>query len=345
MYDRGIRGALVLAVLAVVLPTACGGDEITKVVTVGPPANTGEAGESCSAPTDCAEGLSCLRGVCVASEADLHLGQAGESCSSNADCAAELSCVANVCTDPAAGGPQGKRGESCDTRADCEEGLTCINGTCTIEEFGLEPTGKVCMSSACGAVEDCVQNVNCSFYEAQCLAAPASIYCDAFEANCNEDNWECNAGACEFVGTCATDNNCPTSLRCDPDSMTCVECHAADTLLCGANEECVDNVCQTSCLDNADCPLFFECNTDDNTCVEVGCQTARECVAFTNNALAECSDEECVVPCQTDSECDNPFNYNFKACVDGFCVSVGCDTDEECRIYNGNFGNWSCVEP
>ena len=348
MFDRRLWGLLSLAALAAMLPTACGGDEITKVVTVGPETGTGEEGESCSSPTDCGEGLSCLRGVCMASIDDLELGQEGESCTRSGDCEDGLSCIDNVCTDPDTVMPQvgaGKRGESCQTRTDCEEGLTCINGTCTIEEFGLEPTGKICVSSACGVAADCVQNVNCAFYQSQCSLDPLSLYCDAYEANCNEANWECSAGACSFVGTCATNNNCPNSLRCDPDSTMCVECYPGDTLLCGANEECVDNVCRTSCLANADCPLFHECDTDDNTCVDVGCQTDRECVAFTGSALAECADGECVVPCQTDSEWANPFNYNFMACVKGFCVSVGCDTDEECRINAGGAGTWSCVEP
>jgi hypothetical protein len=337
--------------LTALLPAACGGDEITEVVTVGPEPGTGAAGESCSTPTDCADDLLCLRGVCVTSEADLGLGAKGDSCAANNDCSASLSCIANVCVDPAEiveGGSQvgpGKRGESCQTRSDCETGLTCISGQCTIEEFGLEPTGKVCVSSACGAVEDCIQNVNCDTYQAQCELSPGSFYCDYYDVYCVEANWACTGGACLYTASCATDVNCPSNLVCDPDSMECVQCHSTDTLNCFGNEECVDNTCQASCLDNADCPLFSECNTEDNTCVEVGCQTDRECVAYTSNALAVCEDGECSVPCQSDGECGDYFPYNFKACVEGTCISVGCETDEECRIYNGSFGNWACVPP
>jgi len=44
--------------------------------------------------------------------------------------------------------------------------------------------------------------------------------------------------------------------------------------------------------------------------------------------------KKCKTPCQTDAECNlgGVNNYQYSACVTGFCTDVGCKTDEECRI-------------
>jgi hypothetical protein len=42
---------------------------------------------------------------------------------------------------------------------------------------------------------------------------------------------------------------------------------------------------------------------------------------------------DCLVPCQSDLECDSATQFKFKACIQGYCKDVGCETDEECRIF------------
>ena len=59
----------------------------------------------------------------------------------------------------------------------------------------------------------------------------------------------------------------------------------------------------------------------------------RECVFLLGDALAECLDAECLVPCQEDSECagDATTTMTFQVCEAGKCVFVGCESDAECR--------------
>ncbi len=356
MLDRRIWGLLLTVAAAGLLPSACGGDEITKVVTVGPEAGTGEQGETCAQPTDCGADLLCVNGICVANSGDA-LGQQGESCQSRDDCASDLSCINNVCTDPTTvdGGAQmgsGKRGESCQTRSDCEAGLICVNGTCTIEEFALDQAANRCKYVDCNSPTDCLQldPETCDTYAESCAAALTpgeSVYCDYVRIYCMAANWTCTAeGECDYTGTCAEyySTDCPDSLdTCDLVEDTCVQCNDSSPCV-GANQECVDGVCVAGCESNQDCPLLWACD-DTKTCVEQGCATDRECVAYTGNALAVCVNTECSTPCQTDSECASVNGYNFKACIDNFCQDVGCETAEECRIRGNNIGIAVCAPP
>ncbi|HEV8245157.1 MAG TPA: hypothetical protein VGP93_05290 [Polyangiaceae bacterium] len=363
MLDRRIWGLLVLALGTGVLPSACGGgDEITKVVTVGPEAGTGAPGVSCSQPTDCSEGLSCIRNVCVASDTDLALGNEGESCQSHQDCATDLSCIAGICTNPSTvedAGVQlgsGQQGETCQTRSDCEAGLTCIGGTCSVEDFGLDPTEKRCTSVECQAPADCISNYATSCdgdfgYRYECETfGPDYYYCDLVRIYCTEANWSCTAGTCDYTGSCAAAVSpsyaCPSGEGfCDLAADACVDCQEA--IDCGgASQDCVDNECVSTCEEDRDCPLLWTCNTATHQCKDTGCTNNRECVAYTGHALATCgTDGVCATPCQSDAECDNPNNYNFRACVDNYCADVGCETDEECRIRSGNLGISLCLAP
>jgi hypothetical protein len=93
----------------------------------------------------------------------------------------------------------------------------------------------------------------------------------------------------------------------------------------------VNNTCTASCEIDEECPIFSACQ--NGGCVEVGCQTDRECVAYTKSVLATCgTDGTCVQPCSSDFECSSPTNFTYRVCQDGTCVDSGCDTDEECRI-------------
>jgi hypothetical protein len=356
MLHRRIWSALVGAFAVGALVTACGGGDDVEVVQPGP--GTGEQGQSCASNADCVSGLVCFSNICVeeGDEPSVQLGEVGESCQSRSDCQQGLQCISNLCTDePPPEDALGKRGESCETRSDCEAGLTCIENTCVIDDFGLDQTDKICVSVACSEPADCLTQYTpemCETLEAECTAeTPILTSCDLRRMYCIANNWECTgAGACAFTGSCTSQSGsytCPTSVSgnvCDSDTDECVQCvNAVD---CGANQDCVENKCVTTCHVKEDCPFFYTC--DDGACVETGCETDRECVAWTYNALATCDADsgDCTEPCQTDAECDSAFNYSFRACVEGTCQDVGCDTDEECRIRGGStLTKWSCREP
>jgi hypothetical protein len=360
MLHRRIWSALVGAFVVGALVTACGGGDNVEVVQPG--SGTGEQGQSCGSNADCVSGLVCFSNICVeeGDQPSIQLGEIGESCQSRSDCQQGLQCISNLCTDePPPEDALGKRGESCETRSDCEAGLTCIENTCVIDDFGLEKTDKVCVSVACSEPADCLTQYTteqCDTYETDCMADPATETslqsCDLRRLYCIAANWDCtSAGACAFTGSCtyqySVSYDCPTSVAgnvCDTDTDSCVEC--VEAIDCGVNQDCVENKCVTTCQVKEDCPFFNTC--DEGACIETGCESDRECVAWTYNALATCDADsgECVEPCQTDAECDSAFNYSFRACVEGTCEDVGCDTDEECRIRGGSsLTKWSCREP
>ncbi len=123
--------------------------------------------------------------------------------------------------------------------------------------------------------------------------------------------------------------------------MQCV-----DAIDCGAGQECVENECVATCQVKEDCPYFFDC--DEEPASKPAARPIESASLDTFNALATCDEDsgECAEPCQTDAECADAFNYNFRACVEGTCQDVGCDTDEECRILGGSTATkWSCREP
>ena len=93
---------------------------------------------------------------------------------------------------------------------------------------------------------------------------------------------------------------------------------------------------------------FHICDIVTGACTPTGCYTDRECIAYTGNVLAYCAASKCNVPCESDLECDNPFDFGYMACLEGVCTYIGCETDEECKILNApdgapGTGTWTCV--
>lgn len=227
----------------------------------------------------------------------------------------------------------GQRGESCRARNDCEEGLACLNNVCVLNDFNIEATAKSCEIIECTSNDDCCgeQDGFCDELDQDCR--------NGNEFACEDFNQFC---ACNFV--CNADNLCEPTNTCESDfecgggscvAGKCVECGSDED--CFGDDRCIQNSCISPCQGNNDCPYFSQCN--GGTCQEVGCTTNRECIAFTGNPQASCVGSECVVPCQSDAECagigDGFGGFNFLACVDSRCTYVGCETDEECRIYLG----------
>jgi len=329
----------------------------------------GQEGESCRARQDCDSNLACINNVCTSAAATntetTTGGQAGESCVSRSDCEIGLVCVNQVCSTADALLPAeeedasvqtaiGKRGESCQTRIDCEPGLVCVNGSCQLSDYNIEPNNKECVLIQCRDDDDCcpAENYNCEQYDSLCQSNPQpNMYCDQYSLYCTCEGRECvdercihdppceDSGICNLFSStrilCSDDNRCVECLiddDCFGDEQCndgeCVECSDDDD--CDDDETCEDNLCVAGCKSDLDCVYFFECQS--GTCVEVGCQSDRECIAYTGNAFSICEDAECHEPCDTDLECSSAVNFEFRTCSDGYCVDVGCETDAECRL-------------
>ncbi len=290
----------------------------------------------------------------------------GQSCLRTADCEGALVCAAQVCVDAAlvAPRPPGRRGETCRVSSDCGTGLSCVGEVCAASELAISATANECKVIECKAAQDCcpTQPAFCADFKAQCdleLAAPPpapacatfKTQCDAGDvAACNNyllscpscsqydsscaceaDALRCEAGACRTVEPCV--NGACFSGVCDAAANECVACVKAED--CGDATQFVCNArrCEARCTDDTDCPAFNRCA--QGACVAAGCKTDRECKASTRNALATCAvaTGTCVEPCQSDAECGDADAWNFRACLEGSCVYVGCETDKECQLY------------
>jgi hypothetical protein len=220
-----------------------------------------------------------------------------------------------------------QRGESCHSRLDCAAGLSCLGNVCTVANFPFSPTGKECMAIECREAADCCPEpiAGCATYEALCAAGDAT-YCSYVQMYCVCDT---SAYACEenhCVDVCDTDTDCVFGGTCV--ASRCVACASDDE--CLETQICKNQQCVEKCTEKIDCPYFHDCQA--GVCVEVGCNDDRECIAATKNVLAICStDKKCQIPCQTDAECQSG-GYDFRACVNEFCVDIGCESDEECRL-------------
>lgn len=224
-------------------------------------------------------------------------------------------------TGPQLTAPQnrGVKGESCRARNDCSEGLSCVRNVCVVDEFPITPTAKGCDVIECNAVADCVRFADgCEELQQVCAEGEMDA-CAAFEQNCN---FVCEANRCE--SRCSEDTDCRPGMC---QAGVCVQCVGNED--CGEDERCVRGQCIEPCRDDLACPLFHACV--DGECVETGCDSDRACVALLRNVEARCLEGACTAPCITDSDCDDPDDYDFMKCVGGLCQHVGCDSDSECR--------------
>jgi hypothetical protein len=193
----------------------------------------------------------------------------------------------------------------------------------------LVPTGKECVRIECREPQDCCPELSLQCETLQELCGTGdTLACQQFETACVCDvlSWACEEDQC--VEVCSNRGAyCQTGGICD--GSRCVDC--LSDIDCLSTQICTANECVTECTEQSDCPYFYDCQ--GGACVRVGCSNNRECVAATRNVLAFCDTERmCQVPCATDLECDSPQSFNFMACIAGLCQSVGCETNDECRV-------------
>jgi hypothetical protein len=137
----------------------------------------------------------------------------------------------------------------------------------------------------------------------------------------NADNWECQAGACKWLG-CSSNNECNPGFVCHDPGIGVSSC-VAD---CNAPSDCSQNF-----------GPFITSNyaCDVGACVYLGCADDSECDAIGPGYV--CSGATwpvptCVPPCFDASECASPmpaYDFDNWSCEDGGCVWLGCK-DGEC---------------
>lgn len=216
------------------------------------------------------------------------------------------------------------RGESCRARNDCSDGLRCINNVCTQNDFDVSTTAQSCDLIECTGDADCCEEppASCPRLQEDCRDFGDMFACDEFDRIC-----VCRQGCEEnrCVSRCNSDADC-FGFSCVAGS--CVECMTDDD--CFGEQTCSGGSCVSGCTADADCPYFNTCMAGE--CVETGCTNDRECIAASDNPRAICVESACSAPCESDADC-NPGGYRFQACEEGQCMYVGCETNEECRIF------------
>jgi hypothetical protein len=314
----------------------------------------GGVGETCGLTSDCEAGLRCLpQGGSVSLK----------SIGSNS---------VGVCTQLDSGlAPTGKVcGAECVEAADC----------CELPIAQQTATG----AASCTDLAELVGNVtNCATAKGQagiqCLAF--QVYCDD---NCGAKTWSCTNGACIYEAKCTVEGEiiggCPTLTRggtpipgCDTggtkkctgkyasatgckndDDCTATEVYDHPTDTCVEGEcTCQQSTgrCYRKCSEPLDCQVGYTCN-DASLCVPVPlCTEDLQCIREMGNINAKCSDTGCVIPCEHDVDC--PANeggltngvFSQVCGPDKVCVSLGCQSDDECGQFGESGVRSFCAEP
>jgi hypothetical protein len=341
----------------------CASEDATQTVE---PEARGQRGETCMARNDCSEGLACISGVCSKNDFDVlvsakHCDQI--DCSADADCCggkpleAPAKCANRdvICNTPSL---PNCVSASCTSDGTCGDG-TCTPGTCATWGGSCTDAGDctdtcvdmVCTKSliSCTLPTDCGGAYACSGRFCDCTNP---LY-DPFDPICSDP--EC-VDVCTLRcrdERCVADTSCEADAECFPFGLTicndglCVECLENEDCNEDLGETCISNRCDKPCLQNEECPLFHACNQGTGECEPSGCTGDRECVlaAASGNLgtgedarLAKCLPSglgdglnTCKVPCENDGSCGS----EFQVCDGGYCVFIGCETDEECRSYLG----------
>jgi hypothetical protein len=279
-------------------------------------------------------------------------------------------CVATTCIDDSScmggGSCRGTcvggtmSGSACLTVADCPptpntcvlfEGLTY--GSCS-------QTGATCGSSGGTTYPPCaVGSTSCSSKSCKCQNPD---YMPSSEICSDPDCEDICILRCSDTKQCVQDTSCKVDTDCAKvglptcDGGRCVECTTSKDCDEDNDETCVDGMCNKPCEHNEECGLFHAC--EDGECKYVGCTSDRECILAaargteTPNTgdvssavssggddprLYKCLENEgtpkiktCKIPCENDGSCGQ-----FQVCDSGYCKFVGCENDEDCRVYLG----------
>lgn len=348
-----------LLVVGITGVASCNNKDTKTTVT---PSGRGARGESCEARNDCAGGLACVNGTCSKNDFDVSISAKHcdrVQCEKDKDCCGDRPRQApskcnnrnSVCLTPqlADCSPVGCESDSVCGSGDCPTGVCNLGGSCNSDEDCDADTcvGNYCSISGnyCTSDASCLGQGTCSYRVCNCTNPeydPTDPICSDPDCD-NVCTLRCEDELCVADTSCEEDSDCAGSVNDICEDGRCVECLDDDD--CNdSEEECVNNFCEKPCTTNEECPLFHAC--DDGECVERGCGSDTECIlaasrlgngAIEDPRLYQCLEvggdsdlRVCKLPCENDAGC-----ASSEVCEDGYCVFIGCKTNEECRAYLG----------
>jgi MYXO-CTERM domain-containing protein len=223
---------------------------------------------TCSSDAQCAPGIRCISGSCVANPN-------GSPCAVDSDCQS-YQCRDGVCCDSGCSG----QCEACDVAGFVGQ-CVAITGAPRGNRGACTGTGE-CAGTCDGTSRyDCTypdRNTVCG--ETRCeLGIIAGEMCDG-QGNCVRQGDSCYPYTCDgnVCGeTCSSDADCGDGARCDasqlcvpPGSSFCVTTGTIEDPS-GATRDCLPyacraGACMSSCEDNDDCSSGNICYTVTNTC-------------------------------------------------------------------------------
>lgn len=261
------------------------------------PSDTTPATDFCTADADCdGAGEICdCQGLCVV--------PTGSACTEDRNCGVPNWC--NPCTKHCE--PQV---ELCDP---CQDSRGCKDlGLCLPYESG---------GSFCGLA--CVTDVGCpQGYTCLDLGGPGK-QCVA------------RSGACEDLGLCSADRDCPLGQICNAQTKNCGPGCTEDGQ-CQQGTVCVSARCVPPCGGDGDCVAPATCQ--GGKCKIPGaCESPADCP--TPETYCDRGTGQCAPGCQVDADCKDA----GKVCKSNECIDKGCQHNFECAFGRVcNKGNGQC---
>lgn len=285
------------------------------------PDNT--CGPQCRDARDCAAGLSCSAGRCVATP-----GDGGRSCAYNSDCLGNDVCRQGACL------PECLTARDCGASQQCEAGrcaTTVVDGgagfVCTYNSQCTAPLA--CVGGACGPAcndsRDCATGQVCQGGACVRPVGDGGATSCSYNSQCNVGQ-RCASGAC--IAECVNERDCASGFACVNSRCVPPGVDGGGALDGGS-----------VCLLNSDCQLGFRCGSL-GICIPE-CLNARDC-----NAGYDCVAQRCVpagasgdaglptgfgTPCNFQSTCAP---YNLVCGPSGACV-YDCLADRDCATSAG----------
>lgn len=245
---------LALCAMTAMGAVGCSEDEPDTGNRITVPANRGLRGESCQARNDCAEGLACVRNVCVLDEFP-------------------ISPSARMCDVI-----------ECMTAADC---VQLVDGCSELQEVCAEGEPEACaqFEAACNFVCEANRCESRCSDDAECGPGRCQngICVQCVEGGDCDDDERCVRGQC--VEPCLDDLACPLFHSCVDGECVDTGCRADREcvgLLRNVDARCLEGVCTAPCTTDADCDdpenyEFTKCVSGQ--CQHVGCESDDECRA------------------------------------------------------------------